>query len=188
MQPKRFVYLIFLSFLSFSSLKAQRNYLNFQNPFLSLSIGNSVIDEMLPEGEGYSPLTLLGKVSIWNRGKWTFYGELQLVQAVNGLNQNTDFEVGTNFGFQYLQPLFKRLSLTAAIGSGPHYITLETALQARGFIFSDNFELGFNFDLPEFGSYIITKARFRHISNAGLEEPNKGIDNLFLIFGLGTIF
>jgi hypothetical protein len=79
-----------------------------------------------------------------------------------------------------------RLSLYAAIGSGPHYITVETDRQARGFIFSDNFELGSAYNFERINTAFLLKFRFRHISNAGLKEPNGGIDNFFVIAGLSA--
>ena len=167
------------------NVQAQFHLEETNQPFISVAIGNSIIDEALPEGNDYSPLTMLGRYSLWRWKKLTVFGELQLVQAVSREMDQTDYEFGTNFGFQFNQALFDRFDLVAGISSGPHYISVETDLQANGFIFSDNFELGFQLNLPEFGTFFVTKARFRHISNAGLKSPNLGIDNFFLIFELG---
>ena len=156
-----------------------------ESRFLNVSLGNSVINEFLPEGNAYYPFTLLGSYAIHRMGKFTIYGELQLVQTLGSLEAQTDYEFGTNFGFMFRQPLNKELSLVAAIGSGPHYISVITRLQASGFIFSDNFELGLLYQVPEWGSFVTAKARFRHISNAGLENPNGGIDNGFVVIGIG---
>ena len=73
--------------------------------------------------------------------------------------------------------------MTAAIGTGPHYLSLESDIQAKGFIFSDNFEVAFYQKLKSRLGFSI-KMRFRHLSNAGLKEPNIGIDNFFLMLGV----
>ncbi len=176
-----YIYTCLLIALS-TALHAQQFY---KKKFFSTSIGNGVINEFLPEGDAYRPMTILGNFSIHRMGKFTIYGELQLVQTLGTLQTKTDYEFGTNFGFMFNQPITKELSLIAAIGSGPHYISVVTRLQASGFIFSDNFELGFVYEVPEFGSFVTAKARFRHISNAGIENPNGGIDNGFVVIGIG---
>ena len=98
-----------------------------------------------------------------------------------------DYEFGFNAGLRYHLGLTPFLELNAAIGSGPHFISVQTRRQADGFIFSDNMEIGFTYFMPV-RTTINVKARFRHISNAGLQAPNGGIDNLFVVIGIGTTF
>jgi hypothetical protein len=74
------------------------------------------------------------------------------------------------------------------MGTGPHFISLRTSRQARGFIFSDNLELGLIYPVSNLHLDFNVKARYRHISNAGLEDPNVGIDNLFLVLGITKYF
>lgn len=154
---------------------------------MSFNYGRSVIDEALPEGFAYKPITLLANAPLYYFGAFSLYAEAQFTRADNLLTQGTEFEFGLNGGIRYQVNLNKYFEVNAAIGSGPHYISLETRLQATGFIFSDNFELGFTVYLPAVKTSINVKSRFRHISNAGLKRPNWGIDNLFLIVGVGTI-
>lgn len=152
------------------------------------SVGRSIIDEYLPEGFAYDPVTFLFNTPIYSFGAFTLYGETQFTQAFNTLKRVVDYEFGWNGGIRYQTHLAKHLQLTAAIGSGPHYISVETRNQANGFIFSDNFELGFTYAFPTADTLLHMKGRFRHVSNAGLKLPNYGIDNLFLVIGLGSIF
>lgn len=182
---RRLLLIVQITILGLVNIQAQNSY---RPQFASASIGNSVIDELLPEGIQYTPLTMLGAFSLWNKGKFTLYGEAQLVQAIHGINYQTEYEFGGNLGFMFQQPLVKHLNLQAAIGSGPHYVTIDTRRQANGFIFSDNFELGFRWFIPKIQTTVSLNSRFRHISNAGLQEPNGGIDNLFVVFGIGTIW
>ncbi|MBM3441042.1 MAG: acyloxyacyl hydrolase, partial [Bacteroidetes bacterium] len=54
--------------------------------------------------------------------------------------------------------------------------------QARGFIFSDNAFGGVNLKCAKH-TWIDLRIGFRHISNAGLREPNGGVNNLMLSGG-----
>lgn len=150
----------------------------------SWSLGYSLIHENLPEGVTYEPVTILGNFPVWNRKRFTIYAESQLTKAFSPINVRTDFEFGINMGLSYYLLQTDRLRINAAIGSGPHFITIETGRQARGFIFSDNFELGAAYDVKSLDTSLLLKFRYRHISNAGLKEPNGGIDNFFVVAGL----
>ena len=83
-------------------------------------------------------------------------------------------ELGKEFN-TYNQILFQ-------IGSGLHYISAETKRQRGGFIFSDHLNLAYKRKLSNekivIGSYFM----FRHLSNAGIKEPNFGINNLMIGF------
>jgi hypothetical protein len=101
-----------------------------------------------------------------------------------------EFEAGVNVGLIYNLRLSKNLLLDAGISSGPHFISINTNLQARGFIFSDNLIFGFSkqFEGKKTDWEFMVQTRFRHISNAGLKEPNTGIDNFILYFGISKLF
>lgn len=152
--------------------------------YSELNLGYSIIQEHMREGYAYQPATLLPTTSLWLMGRFSVYAEGQIVYADIPTGTGEAFEFGLNMGFRYQQPIGPMALLTAAVGSGPHYITLQTESQAQGFIFSDNFELGLSV-LPPGSTYGFNlRARFRHISNAGFKYPNLGIDNLFLILGI----
>lgn len=155
--------------------------------YAGFGIGSSLVGENLPEGYMYTPLSMLGEASLWEKGRFTIYGELQFTSVLNP-ELKGEFEFGSNFGIQYRLPLRPHLWMTASVGSGPHYVTLETSRQANGFLFSDNFELGFHYHIPSVGVRVNLRGRFRHISNAGLKSPNGGIDNLFLVAGFTRHF
>ena len=72
--------------------------------------------------------------------------------------------------------------MSLGLGSGPHYLGFDSAIQKKGFIFSDNFFLNFSQSISH-DLWIDYEVRFRHISNAGIAEPNIGIDNFFLGIG-----
>ena len=151
-------------------------------PYAGFSLGSSIIHERLPEGFAYTPLSILTELSLWNKGSWTIYSEVQIASGITSALSNA-FEMGLNLGVKYRLPLTTHLSVTAAIGSGPHFVVIQTDRQADGFIFSDNFELGWQYLIAKTGTRFRLSTRFRHISNAGLRSPNGGIDNLFFLVG-----
>ncbi len=150
----------------------------------SWSLGYGLINEALPEGNAYKPSTILGNYPLWSIKRLTIYAEGQFVEAFSVARWTTDFEFGLNVGFSYTFLQTRKVSLHVALGSGPHYITIETEKQARGFIFSDNLELGAAYRIESLNTSVLFKLRYRHISNAGLQEPNGGIDNLFIVAGI----
>lgn len=175
--------IVFLPFFSFA-----QNNLNFKPaPFGAINIGYSIVDELLPEGYFYNPQTLLGSIDIWKRKYFSIYSELQFVHAYNSVDMKTDFEFGANLGLMFSMMVLKRLQVSAAIGSGPHYVTVQTTRQASGFIFSDNVEAGITYEHLRTKTSYNLRVRFRHISNAGLKAPNGGIDNLFLVLGMSIL-
>lgn len=155
-----------------------------QAQFNSFSVGASVINELLPEGYAYQPVTFVASSSVWSRKRWTLYLEGQFTRAASIFSFREEYGIGGNLGVLYQQPITPSFSAMGAIGSGPYFITVQTDLQAPGFIFSDNFEVGFTKSFRNSGAKLQTRFRFRHISNAGLQEPNDGIDNFFVFIGI----
>jgi hypothetical protein len=73
--------------------------------------------------------------------------------------------------------------LYAGLSTGPHYVSDAPRRQAPGFLFSDNLIAGLNYAASK---VLVLDFRFgaRHISNANFKEPNGGVNNLILQFGL----
>ena len=159
--------------------------------YFDLDFGVGVANERLPEQVTYVPLQLTPKfsISIARKDKpprFLFYTEPQVLLVILSPEGSVEFEGGINVGFAY-QHLFSKYRVYAGIGSGPHFITVETELQAKGFIFSDNFFAGVSRLLKK-EIMLNLQLRFRHISNAGLKSPNLGIDNFFLMLGFSKAF
>lgn len=182
--------IVLLMLFGSMSLKAQENQVEKyqETKSFSLSLGYSAMDELLPEGYAYSPLSFLGQYRFAPFGAFNLYGEVQFARTgtANGGFENYGF--GLNLGISYNLQLSKSLAIFSSLGSGPYYVTVETRRQASGFIFSDNIELGINYLMPASTTAIQLRARFRHISNAGLNSPNGGIDNLFLVAAVNKAF
>ena len=73
------------------------------------------------------------------------------------------------------------------LGSGPHFITADVKRQAKGFIFSDNAALGFMKSLEKKALFLNFQMRWRHISNAGLKDPNGGVDSWNVLIGISRM-
>jgi hypothetical protein len=96
---------------------------------------------------------------------------------------NYEFGLNVRLGFN-LQATPNDL-FSFKIASGPHYITVETEKQASGFIFSDYYLITYDRRLYLGNQAFALELEFgyRHMSNAGIQEPNRSICNF--IFGLG---
>lgn len=156
---------------------------------MGVTLGIPFIHETLKEGRQYKPYQLLLYYNFGNllknkRNDLFIYLEPQLVWVHFSPKTDQEWEFGANLGFEYRLNLSPNTAITAAIGSGPHYVTVETRQQAKGFIFSDNFTAGLRQSLGKSNVNLDLRCRFRHISNANLMKPNTGIDSWFVIAGL----
>jgi len=92
-------------------------------------------------------------------------------------------EFGLNIGVLFRKNFFAdKFSIYACISSGPHYVSNAPDRQTAGFLFSDNFFAGMNFKLFK-DFYLDTRVGFRHLSNAGIRHPNRGINAIMLSGG-----
>lgn len=175
------VMLVFLFFCCFCSAQSSRA--------IGFHLGIPIIHETLKEGRQYKPYQLLFYYNFTNllKGKKNdlfIYIEPQLVWVHFSPKDKKEWEFGLNSGLEYRWNVSSQTAITAAIGSGPHFITVETRQQHRGFIFSDNFTAGLHQKLGGSGMNLDLKMRFRHISNLNFAKPNIGIDSWFVIAGL----
>jgi len=186
----RFFWIISFFFL-FSPLFSQD--FGAKNKAWGLQIGIPHWTTTLPEGRKYIPYQLLGYFSLHNFSKkkknnFWLYLEPQWVLVNYDTDQPFDLEFGANLGLKYEFNFGKTTLLTAAIGSGPHVITAETTDQSRGFIFSDNIEVGIRQLMKKSDWEVHLKWRWRHISNANLNPPNDGIDTFLIVLGVAKGF
>jgi len=152
---------------------------------LRFSVGNSFVDERLPGGDMYS--VWLGSFGVSkqlsrkdSRISLRIIKDLQFGLGSTHTRGDRDFDLAFNIAFEGVWQFTKPTALTFSIGSGPAYQSTSTTLQARGFVYSNNFTMGLRFTLSN--SIVLTpQVRFRHMSNAGWKAPNGGIDNFFVL-------
>ena len=111
---------------------------------------------------------------------WYFEPQFNLVHTLRPL----DFEFGANLGIRNYVKVNEGLYLYQMLGSGPHYISAQVQRQATGFIFSDNLAIGAYTRLNKKSLFLNLQFRIRHISNAGLKEPNGGVNSVNFLIGL----
>ncbi len=107
-------------------------------------------------------------------------------RAALSTEYSSGYECGLNLGLLLRTYLgSSRLSAYLLGSIGPHYISAAPAHQARGFIFSDNVFMGLEYRIGH-NTFLNARGGYRHISNAGLKNPNLGVDNV--LFGVGIIW
>lgn len=173
-----------------TSLEAQRD----KPIWIGAGYSYPIYAEVLPENVEYQAhlLRLYGSYAPFYHSFWrrlSFYAEPQLAMVslspTDPEQQTTSaFDAGLNLGARFDWLTLDKVWGYVFIGAGPHYMSAETSLQADGFIFSDNIGMGFFIPLPESKLDVGIEARFRHMSNAGLQTPNGGVDNFFVGIGL----
>lgn len=102
-------------------------------------------------------------------------------------DRETDIEFGVGLGLKYMHPLSDSVGAYLFGSVGPHYISVNTSDQANGFIFSDTIGAGLSFFITE-KSAVNVEYRLRHMSNAGMEKPNGGINTHFGTVGYSVFF
>jgi hypothetical protein len=142
----------------------------------------------IPEGH-YEPILMAAHFGLdvgryfhlpgTHRGRLTFF----LEPRFNPVHEPAgDYELGIGIGLQYVYPIFRHLFFYAAVSTGPHFISVRTEREARGFLVDSEAGGGFYIALGK-GSALNVGYRIRHLSNGGVRTPNAGIDNHLLVVG-----
>lgn len=96
----------------------------------------------------------------------------------------TDVEFGVNAGFMFRQMLKgQRSGVYAFVSSGPHFVSDVPKRQSPGFLFASQLGAGLTLKITERLSLDFRSA-YRHISNAGLKEPNAGVESWLFLAGI----
>ncbi len=96
-------------------------------------------------------------------------------------------EIGCSFPFRYSVKLAPWIAPYVEVGLGFIYTTQHVHEQGSQFNFTTQLGIGSQFFLSD--HYALTAGyRFRHMSNAGMDSPNRGVDFHFGIIGLTYIF
>lgn len=97
-------------------------------------------------------------------------------------------ETGLTVLLRYLHPVAPSVKLVAEVGSGPMYLSIDSNEQGNGgFNFLNQFGLGARFDLSDHDALTLGY-RFRHISNAGISHPNRGINTNAVVVSYSLLY
>jgi hypothetical protein len=103
------------------------------------------------------------------------------------ITPHTNIEVGCGILLKYSYPLTEKLYPYGIAGGGVIYFTQHTHVQSLQYGFNPQLGLGFTYffkkDLALNAEY-----RYRHLSNAGIKQPNKGINIGMVLVGLSKFF
>jgi len=97
-------------------------------------------------------------------------------------------ETGLDVFIRYLYPVAPTVKLVGEISSGPMYLSIDTHEQGQGgFNFLN--QLGLGAQVAVSGNSAITVGyRFRHLSNAGTSEPNRGINSNAVVASYSLLY
>lgn len=97
------------------------------------------------------------------------------------------YEFGLNAGIMVMKKILKgRFSPYLLVSTGPHYVSGTPERQSSGFIFSDNLFVGMHIRASG-NFYVDVRPGFRHISNAGIKEPNGGVNDFIISAGFSLV-
>ena len=113
-------------------------------------------------------------------GEWRFNVEPYFAQS---WSPDQEQEFGCGLFLRWLCPLDGRVSLFIEGGAGPMYMTLDSAEQSTHFNFIDQAGVGLIVKVSEACDAELG-CRFRHVSNAGIDNPNSGIESTGVLFGV----
>lgn len=131
----------------------------------------------LPEGEPYEPVLLGASYhQPFYQSKGRFNAGFNILPQMNYVPREKSIEFGVNVQLDVNYQIKDSNILSILFGADPHYVNVNTIRQADGFIFSDNVAFNYRRKVGDYSLGFLFGVR--HISNAGLEQPNFGIDNL----------
>jgi hypothetical protein len=128
----------------------------------------------------YTMIPLIYRVGFGLSERW----ELNLEPYVGGLCQpKTGWEIGVPVFVRWNQPLTTKWGFFLDGGAGPMVLGASTREQGNRFNFVDQVGLGLKYNRSGGGSFELG-GRFRHVSNAGLNDMNAGIDGFTVHAGI----
>lgn len=99
-----------------------------------------------------------------------------------------NIEIGTAFFLKFgILPQTSKFQPYVKGGAGLVYMTLQTREQGTQFNFVDQVGVGFHYFFRA-NTALTLEGRARHLSNAGIDQPNKGIQTYFALLGISYQF
>jgi hypothetical protein len=188
---RNFFYSIITLFIFCSVVNAQDS----TKPKLFKTIGGVVgWGNSMMKGTGYQVYYIVGDYSSSFKAPkkkdflaWYAEPQFNFVKGDYTKKGSLDYEFGLNLGIRNYVKINEGFYFYQMLGSGPHYISAKVGRQASGFIFSDNLALGTFLRLNQKGLFLNFQYVQRHISNAGLKDPNGGVNSYNFVIGLSRL-
>lgn len=103
------------------------------------------------------------------------------------IDPDANIEFGLTTSFKYAYPLTEKFYPYVLVGTGPYYTSLHTYEQSTQFNFCSQGGGGFMYFFREHWA-VSADYRWRHASNAGMKQPNGGVDSAVYTLGLSYYF
>ncbi len=115
--------------------------------------------------------------------------QFQLEPFLSGISSpEGGLETGLSFLFKMgLLPQTSKFQPYAKVGLGLDYMTLHTNEQGTQFNFTEQAGIGMHYFFRKNLAFNL-EGRIRHLSNAGIDQPNHGINTYFVLTGLSYQF
>ena len=189
----RYLFLFFVVFVSHQCLAQDvdgRNGNSRHSSGLFLSMGGQAL---LDVDYRYLVYSLQAEYRyVWKRkGSWLFQGWVQPQASLTRFNFEDDgpvnmrgHEFGVGLGFLAERSFSAELfSVYMGAGTGPCFLSKGTHRQTDGVAFNSQLFCGMTIRLD--GTYNLdVRTGYRHVSNAGLSQPNGGLNNSMLSVGV----
>ncbi len=111
--------------------------------------------------------------------------QFQLEPFLSGISSpEGGIETGVSFLFKVgILPQTSKFQPYGKIGIGMNYMTLHTNEQGTQFNFTEQGGIGMHYFFRK-NLGLTLEGRIRHLSNAGIDQPNHGINSYFVLTGL----
>ncbi|MDD5618703.1 MAG: acyloxyacyl hydrolase [Candidatus Omnitrophica bacterium] len=103
------------------------------------------------------------------------------------LSPDKNIEAGNNFILKYSQPIIQKLSIYVEGGLGMMFMSQHTTEQGTQFNFTELVGGGISYFFAK-NKAVNFGYRYRHFSNAGIKQPNKGVEMDGLLFGVSIVY
>jgi hypothetical protein len=156
---------------------------------MQFSVGRSVVSESILPAGSYDVWLVTGGISrqITKQERKTTVHMIatgEYGHTIHHTSEGRTYDLALNLGFDFRWRIAGRLGLYFKFATGPAYLSTALPRQAGGFLFSNNFILGFRYALKSERVIFSPGIQFRHLSNAKHTAPNSGIDNVLVRIGV----
>ncbi|MFA7677609.1 MAG: acyloxyacyl hydrolase [Candidatus Omnitrophota bacterium] len=133
---------------------------------------------------GFDARPFFSKIGLRTKGRLEFV----LEPFINAMFEpKAEVELGSNFLIEYAFPLTEKFQPYIKGGLGVVWMSQHIEEQATQYNFLPQGALGFHYLIKDNVS-LSCEFRHRHLSNAGIKDPNKGVDASLYLAGLTFYF